>query len=165
MKSIDNLKQLLTAHTAHALKDPGRLQPLHGRNWILRAAIWMGITAEPSATQLAMLWPHDRAPDLDDPALHATYASLTLAALTSQRFPHLTGYAGPAAGVKGVYKTLGRPLLADLSHPTCALVGFSSGVVRALTWDELGVRPPLADTPLRLGTDTDHPLLRFLSNE
>jgi hypothetical protein len=53
----------------------------------------------------------------------------------------------------------GAPVIADLSFDDVAIVGFTSGQVRAMTRDDLGLGP---DDPLVAGDASKSPLLREL---
>ncbi len=155
-KSKDNLRTLLTLAMSERDGAPALdLPTLHGRSWIL-ALVATGRLDSRNATHLVCLFSTTQDGEIDP----AEYQALTLERLQTERFPHLTGYAGPGErepGWKGA-----RPLIGDLTFEDGAIIGFSDGTVRWVERDELGLGD---DDPIQAGPASKSPLLRMLSDE
>ena len=97
----------------------------------------------------------------------AAYAGVTLEALAQRSFPALTSYAGRRNATPELAITPTSPpektaLIADLSFPDGALVGFLDGKVRYLNRRDLGLGPT---DPIAAGPASKSPLLQTLSSE
>lgn len=103
----------------------------------------------------------------------SAYAAVTVEALPTLPVAGLTSYAGrrntdsrfrlPDGWLSRPDGWMGdEPILADLSLPDMAIVGFADGCARALEREDLGLDP---DDPIVAGDASKSPLLRALSDE
>ena len=103
----------------------------------------------------------------------SSYAAVTVETLATLPVASLTSYAGrrntdsrfrlPDGWLSRPDSWMGdEPILADLSLPDVAIVGFANGSARALEREELGLDP---EDPIVAGDASKSPLLRALSDE
>lgn len=163
-KSEDNIRSMITLMVGSGRSTPDDYPRLSGRNSIL-SFVASGQWKPSNLRDLEVLWPPsivEQSRKIDPRA----YEQVTWASLKTRRFPHLTGYAGPSKSESPTFPhdgEMGTPWVADLTDPDGIIVGFSSGSVRFMTWEELGVDPP--EGPVVVGPKAKHPLLRALSSE
>ena len=163
--SREQLKYLLYLYRAYK---PPAGQPQHpaldGKRFVL-FLVAVNQLERTNEGPLKMLFsPADRA--LAFPGA-ASYSGVTLEALAQRSFPALTSYAGRRNAVKELAITpTSAPdktaLLADLSFPDGALVGFLDGKVRYLNRQALGLGPT---DPIVAGPTSQSLLLQTLSSE
>jgi|GEM_PF-4069980 len=163
--SREQLKYLLYLYRSY--KPPaGRPQhpALDGKRFVLFLVAVNQVERTNAGSLQMLLSPADKA--LAFPGMEP-YAAVTLEALAQRSFPALTSYAGRRNAVKELAITpTSAPdktaLLADLSFPDGALVGFLDGKVRYLNRQALGLGPT---DPIVAGATSKSPLLQTLSAE
>lgn len=96
----------------------------------------------------------------------SAYSDITEESLTTLPVAGLTSYAGRRNAEARYRLPAGEaphvPILADLSLPDLAIVGFASGRVQVLERDELGLAP---EDPIVVGDESRSGILRALSGE
>lgn len=157
IKSKDNVRTMITLMLARRWSDDP-WPALGGRNSILSAVV-RGQLDHRNPQNLEVLFPPSMDEDLSR-LDRSEYAKLTKELLATQRFPHLTGYAGPGERPSDLRGPV--PLIGDLTYDDGAIIGYSDGSVRWLDREELGLA---VDDPIRCGPQSKSPILRMLSDE
>lgn len=165
VESKDNIRTLIQMMLLRVTQKGVRGWPRHsGKNFILYLAA-TGMVDVRNPANLEVFYSPGRG-ERRRPAPEA-YREVTMEALNAGRdFSHLTDYAGRRNGERAFRVTadqmkLGTPLIADLSFPDVAIIGFSNGAVREVTREELGLGP---DDPMVAGDESNSPILRKLSS-
>ncbi len=164
-KSKDNIKTLLALILSRA---PEVGYPrFNGKNFVLSVVANDQLAHKSNPQNLSVLFsPGDKERSLANVNV-AHYEKVTAASLKEGTdFDSLTSYAGRRNRdrshlIMPTDLVRGTPLIADLSFPEIALVGFSDGAVKTLTRSQLGLGPL---DPIVAGDNSVSPILRVLSS-
>jgi hypothetical protein len=163
--SREQLRMLLFYYTSNGVGKTQGWPPLSGKNFVLWLVAKGYMARDVDSSLQALFSPGDRVHRYPG---QAAYRDLTVEALQSGSFPKLTSYAGRRNADRDHVLTAQRladgkaAILADLSYPGGALVGFSDGSVRWLSAKDLGLG---AGDPIVAGDASKSPLLRSLSSD
>jgi len=168
VKSKDNIRTLITLMIGRRTQRvTGSYAHFSGKAFVL-SLVAQGELDRRNPTNLEILFsPGDEHRSLKTAGIE-TYANVTKASLTKGLdVGGLTSYAGHRNGEAAYLITpdqekVGTPLIADLSFPDMAIIGFSNGSVRTLTRKELGLGPK---DPIVAGEESKSELLRYLSSK
>ena len=166
--SKDNLRSIVTLMIARRMgRSTGGYAPYSGKNFVL-SLIATNLLDRRTPQNLEILFsPADRALSLAKVGLEP-YKEITKKSLKAgMDFHALTSYAGRRNGERDWVITpdsekVGTALVADLSFPDMALVGFTNGSVRAMDREALGLGP---EDPIVVGDDSKSEILRALSDK
>jgi hypothetical protein len=159
---INNVRQLTNLITERAART-GSWPPLSGKRFVLSVVAYGDWKVEQAEHAQLFFSGYRKTDELPDPAV---YAGITPEALVTMRVAGLTSYAGRRNTDDRYRLPAGEetdePILADLSVPDVAIVGFASGRAQALDREELGLGP---SDPIVTGVGSKSHLLRGLSDE
>lgn len=161
-KSRDNISNLVKLHLDLVRHGPGLPPPaVGGKAFVLLPLVEHVIDPDaPGAVEL-FFSPADR--NAERPSVQE-YRALTRKRLEEgadvRRFTSYVGRRVPLAKAEGTPARQAWPVIADLSYPDGAIVGYRDGLVQWLTREELGLGP---DDPIVAGPTSKSPILRQLS--
>lgn len=160
--AADRLQQLLTRQLSNGAGVSRPWPAEKGKRFVLR---WVtdGLLDRRDPRALEVLFsPGDRERSLGRVGVEA-FAGLSRETLRDPTLPvgRLTSYLGPRAGaVPDARHGYGTAVIADLSFPDVAIVGYTSGAVRILSRSDLGLEP---SEPIVAGPKARDPDLRTLT--
>ncbi len=168
VKSIDNIRSMITLMIARRIgMRVGGYPPYSGKAFIL-SLVATGDLDRRNASNLEILFsPGDKTLSLAKEGAEI-YKDVTKASLKQgMDCSKLTSYAGRRNSEREYLVTsdqekVGTALIADLSFPDMAIVGFSDGSVKTMTRKELGLGP---DDPIVAGDASNSDLLKKLSSQ
>ena len=166
--SMDNIRSMIIFMIARRTERvSGGYPPYSGKAFIL-SLVATGQLDRRNAANLEILFsPGDKQLSLKKAGVE-TYKEISKASLKKgMDVSKLTSYAGrrnsePEHLVTSDQERQGTPLIADLSFPDMAIVGFSNGSVKTMTREELGL--DLTD-PIVVGDASKSKLLKKLSSK
>jgi hypothetical protein len=169
VKSKDNIRTLIMLMISRRTATVSGGYPRYsGKNFILSLVATNQLDRRNKANLEVLFSPADKKFSLKKAGVEA-FKDVTKLSLKEGKmsFSNLTSYAGRRNGERAWMVTpdqekVGTPLVADLSFPDVAIVGFTNGSVKTMTRKELGLSP---DDAIIAGDHSKSELLQKLSSD
>jgi len=168
VKSKDNIRSMITLMIARRTeRTTGGYPPYSGKNFVLSLVATNQLDRRNDQNMEILFSPGDKNLSLEK-ADKKLYKEINKKALKrGDDFSTLTSYAGRRNAdmeflITPSQEKMGTPMIADLSFPDVAIVGFSNGAVREMTRKELGLEK---DDPIAVGDESKSVLLQKLSDQ
>ncbi len=168
--SKDNIRTLLTLMIARRTMKVRAGWPRYSGKRFVLSVLATGDVDRSNPKNLEIFFsPGDKQRSVKKAGGPDAYKGITKQALREGKLPvaHLTSYAGRRNlerehVVTPAEEKAGTAVIADLSFPDIAIVGFTNGAVRTMTRKQLGLGP---EDPIVVGDKSKSELLRSLSSD